>query len=143
MFIFSFRRIQTKREQNNLIISFIISHFISRSAFGKLLTRRYRLRRGSRKSGLVSAFGKCSNYDKCKQMVNIDLAKYVLSGEITITNDVTLTADAEVVDSVFGDGVSALHNAQPDKITEKFLELRNISVLYDKKSSRLVAIEQK
>ena len=90
-----------------------------------------------------SKIGKCSNYDKCKQMVNIDLAKYVLSGEITITNDVTLTADAEVVDSVFGDGVSALHNAQPDKITEKFLELRNISVLYDKKSSRLVAIEQK
>ena len=33
MFFFSFRRIQTKREQNNPIISFIISHFISRSIY--------------------------------------------------------------------------------------------------------------
>ena len=33
MFFFSFRHIQTKREQNNPIISFIISHFISRSIY--------------------------------------------------------------------------------------------------------------
>ena len=33
MFFFSFRRIQTKREQSNIIISFIISHFISRSIY--------------------------------------------------------------------------------------------------------------
>ena len=32
-FFFSFRRIQTKREQSNIIISFIISHFISRSIY--------------------------------------------------------------------------------------------------------------
>ena len=33
MFFFPFRRIQTKREQSNIIISFIISHFISRSIY--------------------------------------------------------------------------------------------------------------
>ena len=89
-----------------------------------------------------SKLGKCSNFKDCKRMLNIDRATTVLTGEINVTEDVTVTADAEVVDAIFGDGVAELHKGQPERITEKFLELENIRLSYDKKSNRLVAIHQ-
>ena len=85
-------------------------------------------------------FGKCS-VEMCKTMVNVHRATHIVCGELQVTDEISLSADAEVIDSIFGDGVALLHRTQPEKITEKFLDLEDITVSYDNKTKKLLAIQ--
>ena len=74
-------------------------------------------------------------------MVNVHRATHIVCGELQVTDEISLSADAEVIDSIFGDRVALLHRTQPERITEKFLELEDITVSYDNKTKKLLAIQ--
>ena len=89
--------------------------------------------------------GRCSNTqdaaNKCQQMVHIDRAKHVISGQVTVTDDLTLDVDEGTIDAIFGNGVAKAYKASPDSLAEKFLNLDNPTITYDKKSSKMLAVD--
>ena len=87
------------------------------------------------------SIGKCSN-GECNGRVNTLLAKPEISGSITLPNDDTLSVNEMAIDNVFGDGVANLYKNDPDQIANKFLELTNVTISYDKKTMMLVSAQQ-
>ena len=85
--------------------------------------------------------GSC-NAELCNKRVNLSLVKPSLKGEINLEDDLTLIVDKDAVDSTFGVGVYQLYINKPIELADKFLELMDVTVIYDKKTKRCVMVDQ-
>ena len=75
----------------------------------------------------------------CPKRVRLSQLKPVLTGEIDL-DDVTLTVDKDAVDGTFGLGVYDRYLHQAEQLSDKFLELTDITVVYEKKSKKCLMI---
>ena len=82
--------------------------------------------------------GKCNECSSGR--VNMKLAKYSITGEIKIDDDV-LYINEEGIDAVFGDGVAKIYSKKPDDLADKFLEMEDLKIVYDSKSKNIVYVE--
>ena len=71
--------------------------------------------------------------------VRLSQLKPVLTGEIDL-DDVTLSVDKDAVDATFGLGVYDRYLRQAEQLSDKFLGLTDVTVVYEKKSRKCLMI---
>ena len=86
----------------------------------------------------TGSIGKCSN-SECSVRVNLRITPKTISGAITVENGITLSVNPESIDATFGDGVTKMYESSPTDLADKFLEMTNPTILYDRKLMQLIS----
>ena len=96
--------------------------------------------RGEIMPPLTGNIGKCS-VAGCVERVNLCIAKKVLTRHIQVKKGLILKVNMEGIDASFGEGVATMYLDDTLSLSDKFLELVNPHIMYDKKTMTLVSAE--
>ena len=78
--------------------------------------------------------------NKCPKRVNIQVVKKKIHGEIDV-NDMTLSVDRDCIDATFGEGVCETYLNAPEELADKFLEMKDVTIMYDGKKKKSILIQ--
>ena len=85
--------------------------------------------------------GKCS-VAGCIEGVNLCIAKKVLTEHIQVEKGLMLEVNMESMDDSFGKGVAKMYLDNTLSLSDKYLELVNPHIMYDKKTITLVSMHK-